>query len=264
MRGKEGYYYPNTLRAMVKTALGMFDDIIVYKYDKRGNIIDQLEVPVLFGPQKREHKVRNNEDQTKAAVPKFPRIELHLNGYTFDESRIASPNTRRFWDVTNLNYTVKDHEDELLVELNDAFTDFNPLPYNYEFTVNIFTESIDHYSQISENIFPYFAMANSTIRVREFQFLNIERNINVRLGNPDVAIAQDSLSATDRREVTCNFGLTLEGWMYRKVRAAKIIKNIEYNIENHDVENEQLGSGTFNVDINTDGLWENGIIPEEA
>jgi hypothetical protein len=238
MRGTEGYYYPNTLRKMIQAALGMFNEIVCYKYDKQGNIIDDVEVPVSFGPRKRVHEARTNEEQTQRTVPVFPRIELTFKGHNLDESRIASPNTQRFWNVENLDYKVKDHNDILLTELNGSFSDFNPLPFNYEFSINIFTESIDHYSQIVEQIFPYFAPANSTLRVREFDFLNIARDINVVLGSPAVTFAQDEMTATDRRDITADFSLSMQGWMYRKVRKSSIVNNMAFTLDEKLEEKE--------------------------
>ncbi len=167
MRGKAGYYYPKTTKQMTIAVVNMFKDIIVYNYDDAGNITKELDVEILVNPVEAQYRARTN-DQQMQYVPKFPRIEVNYNGMNFDETRLVSPNTERFWNNANVELIIKDHQDTVLTELNGAFKDFMPIPYNYEFTVKIFTEKMDHYAQIAENIFPYFALYNSTLRVKEF------------------------------------------------------------------------------------------------
>jgi len=241
MRGHTGYYYPGTLKKMVTAALKIFNDVIVFKYDNKGDIVQEIKVPIIFGTQKSLHKARTNDEQKKY-VPTFPRIEVRLNGLTFDESRLVSPNTTRFFNAKDINWEVKDEKDEMLLEINDAFSDFMPLPYNYNFTVHVFTESMDYLSQIIENIFPYFTLSNSTMRIREFNFLNIERDINIVIGSPELDLAGESLGPTDRRQANTNFSLKLEGWMYRRVEASKLVKNLKWSV-NSMATNEELDSG---------------------
>jgi hypothetical protein len=38
MRGSDNYYYPNTMKKMVVACLNIFKDVVVYKYNKDGNI----------------------------------------------------------------------------------------------------------------------------------------------------------------------------------------------------------------------------------
>jgi hypothetical protein len=244
MRGQEGYYYPNTLKKMIIAALKVFNDIIVYDYGKDGRPSKLIEVPIMFGTQKSLHRARTNDEQ-KQYVPTFPRIELRLNGLTMDEARLTSPNVKRLFDVSDLTFKKPGLEDEILLEINDAFEDFMPLPYNYNFTVNVYSESVDHTSQILENIFPYFAMANSTLRINEFEFLPIERDINITLGNPELSFAPDTLGATDRRTADSNFTMMLEGWMYRKIKSSQIIKTMAYGLGDPDNSADPLGGETF-------------------
>jgi len=104
--------------------------------------------------------------------------------------------------------------------------------------------------QIIENIFPYYSMTNSSLRVREFQFLNIERDINIELGQPEMDLAQEALGPSDRRQSNVNFSLTMEGWMYRRVRSNKIVNSIKWslgdpstgeNFNNEDTDDDPLG-----------------------
>jgi len=227
MRGIEGYYYPRTTSQMLIAVVNMFKNVVVFNYDKHGNITDQLNVELLVNPVESQYRARTYDDE-KNYIPTFPRIEIFFNGMNIDESRIISINNERYWNDSDVEYVVLDHREEVLLELNGVFKDFMPLPYNYEYTVKIYTEKIDHYAQIAENIFPYFAMTNSTLRVKEFAFLNIERDINITVGNPDVTIEPETIGNDTVRTIQCVFSVSLAGFMYRKVENNKLIKTIDY------------------------------------
>ena len=88
-------------------------------------------------------------------------------------------------------------------------------------------------SQILENILPYFN-PNRNIRVKEFSFFNIERDLNVKLTGVTPVVTTD-LTENDRRQVSCDIGLTVDAFMYRPFSHESIIKVIEskyYTIEN--------------------------------
>jgi hypothetical protein len=245
MRGKQGYYYPMTTKRMLVTVMNMLSGIIVYSYDKNGKIVDEVNVELMTGPAQTKHRARTNEEQQQY-VPKFPRIEVHYEGMNLDETRLISPNTERFWNESNVNYSIEDHKGQILLDLNGLIKDFNPVPYNYVFTINVFTEYIDHMAQILENIFPYFTPSNTTLRVKEFEFLNIERDIKVTLGNPALSFESTEIAAGDTRKISSNFSLTLEGFMYRKVENVKIVATAVVDLfatENfEDNTDESLGS----------------------
>lgn len=224
MRGKIGYYYPQTTKRMLITVLNIMSGVIVYKYDKNGQIVDEVGVEILSGPAQTKHRGRTNESQQEY-YPKFPRIEVHYEGMTLDETRLMSPETKRYWNSENVKVNIKDHNNVDLLDINGLFADFSPIPYNYVFSVNVFAEYIDHISQIIENIFPYFTPANTTLRVKEFDFLNIERDIKITLGNPAIQFDTQDIVAGDRRQVSCNFSLTLDGYMYRKIESSKILNS---------------------------------------
>jgi hypothetical protein len=243
MRGNKNFYHANTMMKMTVAILNEFSDIVVQKYDKIGNVVESIDVPIIFGTQKSLHVARTNEEQQKY-VPTYPRIEIRLLGMTFDDSRLVSPNTRRYFNEKDINWKNEGELEEMISELNDSYSDFMPLPYNYNYKVNVFTESMTYLSQIIENIFPYFALSNSTMRIREFDHLNIERDINCVIGSPELDLASESLTPTDKRQSNCNFSMQLEGWMYRPIERAKLVKTLNWHLR--DNQDNILDGGQAN------------------
>ena len=61
--------------------------------------------------------------------------------------------------------------------------------------------------------------------VKEFSFLNIERDLPVLMGGITPTFSND-MEVSERREVDGDVALTVQGWMYRPIDAQKIIKQI--------------------------------------
>lgn len=213
------YYYPETIRNVTVAVLDMFDDFYIKRYDrtpaKNGTVVKTVRVPIMFGPQEKRHmdELRGTKDGWQA--PPVPRLSLVLNGIEYDPSRASGINEIRHFYDTNLE--IKD--------LDGFFADVNPAPYNFNFTLSVMTDSLSDFSQIVENILPYFN-PNRYLRVKEFSFLNIERDLPLALGGITPNFT-DSLDVGQERRVDGDMSLTVQGWMYRPISSEKIIKSIK-------------------------------------
>ena len=243
------YYYPRTIRAITVALLDMFNDIRVFKYDKRGDIVGERDVPVTFGPVEKYHQDRiedhyfdaNNVEHNQRYYLQIPRIALIPNGVTYDADRATGANEWRYWMQETLDINSND--------IDEIFSDYQPTPYNFNFTVHVKNDSMDYMSQILEHLLPYF---NPTLmlRVKEFSFLNVERDLPVILDGVGYDFIDDQ-SAPDSRFVNATMNLTVKGYMYRPVVMSKIIKviNSKYlELPNAKIINSYHTSGFLTVD----------------
>jgi hypothetical protein len=215
------YYYPETIRNVTVSVLGMFDKFIIKRYDKSptksANVIKTIKVPITFGPsEKRQLEEIRGSQKGWQALP-VPRMALFLNGIDYDSSRASGVNEIRHFYNTNLE----------LSDLDSFFTDAQPAPYNFNFTLSIRTDSLSDFSQIVENIFPYFNPSRY-IRVKEFNFLNIERDLPIIMA-PFTTNFTEPQEVNDDRRIDADIPLTIQGWMYRPISSEKLIKIINTN-----------------------------------
>jgi hypothetical protein len=215
------YYYPETIRNVTVSILDMFNDFHIKRYDKtptkNAGIVKTVHVPISFGPVEKRHfdELRGTKDGWQA--PPVPRMCLVLDGIEYDASRASGINELRHFYDTNL----------LVRDVDQFFTDINPAPYNFNFTLSILTDSLSDFSQIVENILPYFN-PNRFLRVKEFSFLNIERDLPVQLGNISPNFSQD-MEVGDEKKINADVSLIIKGWMYRPISYEKIIKIVNTN-----------------------------------
>jgi len=246
------YYYPRTVRAITIALLDMFNDIRVVKFDKDNNPISEKNVPVTFGPVEKYHQDRtedhyfdaNNVEHNQRYYLQIPRIALVPNGVVYDPERATGVNEWRYWMQESLDISESD--------LEEVVADYQPTPYNFTYTVYIKNDSMDYLSQILENILPYF---NPTLmlRVKEFSFLNIERDIPVTLDGVGYDFIDDE-NAPDSRFVNATLTLTVKGFMYRPFITSKVIKVINSKYIN-------MASDSVMEGFHTSGIATSGGIP---
>jgi hypothetical protein len=209
------YYYPETVRGITVALLDVFNGIQVKRRDDSGNVVKTFTLPITFGPAEKYHYLRNEDGEQKRYYLQLPRLAIALTGFSYAADRAVGVNENRFF-----------FDEDIGLELSTQFTkDFQPTPYDLTFTLYIRTESMDDFSQVVEQILPYFN-PSLHLRVKEFSTLNIERNLKVTIEGvtPDFLEVQEE---NQKRYVNGQINLSVNAYMYRPTTNAAIIKEIQ-------------------------------------
>jgi len=236
----ETYYYPRTTKGIIVALSDVFNQMVVYKYDQGstsagyGASAQEITVPLTFGPVEKEHQQRiedheyiasatdpNGYKQVEAYGQRYylylPRMALVLNGIAYNAERAYGVNEWREWFAETTEMSGGNVEEVL--------RDYQPTPWDFNFTLYIMTDSMDYFSQILENILPYFNPALQ-LRVKEFSFLNIERNLKTTINGVVPEFLSPEISEDERRYVNGTIDITVQGYMYRPFEYSKVIKSI--------------------------------------
>lgn len=209
------FYYPRTSRRVLVALLDMFNSIQVHNYDKAGDVVSVVDVPLKFGPSEKYHLFNMQMQSGKKYYPKVPSLLLTLDNITYDSNRATSVNEMRSF----YNPAIE------LAYLEDFWTDVQPAPYNYSYSLEVRTESMDHLFQILENILPFFNPSNH-LKIKEFDFLNLERNLGVYLEGVSMDYPKE-MSEEESRYYNATINLNIHGYLYRPIDSGKIIKFIK-------------------------------------
>jgi hypothetical protein len=235
------YYYAKTVFGVTVALLDQYSGLTVNRFDSTSanSIVKTINVPLTFGPMEKAYQFRKELDSGQRYYLQLPRMALVFNGITFAADRAKSLEEQREWLNEYVNITG--------VASNTLFEDFQPTPWDFHFTLFIRTEFMEDFSQIIENILPYYA-PKSFLRVKEFSFLNIERDLPVLMGGVNTDFSDD-VDETQQREINGNIDLTVEGQLYKPVSAAKIVKTIksQYFIGNNNVFVHSYDISGFNA-----------------
>jgi len=241
----KNFYNPRTIWGVTVALLDMFNDMYVERYinpdfynplgsydryqttsatqewlaNYSADIRKVIHVPLLFGlVDKPQHtvleKLQAENDPLYIYYMTMPRMGMNMIGMTFAPDRAKSLNDERFWLDDALNLT----------DAESLKTDFEPAPYDYQFMLNIRTESMEDLSQILQNILPYFTPKNY-LRVKEFNFLNVERDLPVSLESVNFDFPTE-LGEEQMRTINATIDLRVEGWTYKPVTIGKLVQRI--------------------------------------
>jgi len=224
------YYYPKTLHKIINSVGGMFSNIKIFKYDTNMNPTAKIDVPVICNNNNIRNVIGNSNDATEYHSS-IPRIVFSLVDYKLNENRIMSPlNTRAF-----LNEQVNTH---LNADGLPRFVlDYTPLPYDYIFNIDFIGNTIGEIAQISENFFPYFMPGNTSVRIREFDFMNLKRNLLCVMESGNTMLEK----VNEKNELYVHkksIKLTVKGHMYRPIEMTEQITKIIFQLYNTQIKNE--------------------------
>lgn len=229
------YYYPKIIKNVTVALMDMFNDLKVYKYTSAGTSAQEYNVPISFGPVEKEHQNRIEDHEYIASGTDLsgytqvepygqrywistPRLALVMNGIAYNAERAYGVNEWREWFQEIIATSG--------VNVDDILRDYQPAPYDINYTMYIMTDSMDYFAQIMENILPYFNPA-LFLRVKEFSFLNVERDLRVTMPGVVPEFISPEISDDDRRYVNGTLDLTVEAWMYRPFEYSSLIKVID-------------------------------------
>lgn len=243
------YYYPRTIRSVIMSVIDLFNDIKVYNYidpiSGSTSAATLINVPPIFGPIDRPFATRTEEESGKKSFGGYPAISILLKSITYDKARAQSVNdTRHFYS-----------EEYQLHQLSQYFEDYTPTPVNFNFSIKIRANILDHINQILENVLWTF---NSTMvfRVKEFSFLNIERELPIVFGDDIPYTFNEDLEMNQKREVFADLDLTVKGHIYRPIGSEYIIKiiNSKYYVNQFDLSGSNSSYNRLAEAYSTSGV----------
>lgn len=253
------FYYPRTTKGVTIALMNVFNDMIVQKYDKNGNHVKDISVPIQFGPiEKAQHDrleghyfdTDNNEHGSRFYLT-IPRMSITLDNIVYNPDRAYGINEYRYWKGHRL-----DQDEEEII-----FKDYQPTPWDLNYSLYIKSDSLDYFSQIIENILPYFN-PSVFLRVREFSFLNIERDLKTTLNSISPEFIQD-MNNEDTKYCNATLSFTVEAFMYRPWSHANIIEVINSKYFVGDSSTPKTYNSTSGVELNSDGNpYPTSAVPE--
>lgn len=125
---------------------------------------------------------------------------------------------------------------------------YNPVPYNFEFNLNIFVKYIDDGLQIIEQILPYFTPFY-TITMNDIPFIDLKRDVQITL----TSVTKDDIyegAVEDDRILTWTLTFTANAWIYPPVTDSSVIKNTVTNFYELNTT-EKLATVTLTLDPTT-------------
>lgn len=214
------YYYADTMRSLFIGFENFFKDLYVIRYNKFGEPVKTIQVPIKFGPRNKSHDFRTEQESGNKYYISLPNLAYRLDSMQFASERAKGIyETRAFYN--------KDLENAgLICDQQEKFwSDVQPVPYNINISMEANCEKMTDAEQIVEQIAVRFQPA-SFFDVKEFWFFNKRRSIKLKMESLNWEIQSESMGEEDWRRIKVTFSFIMEAFLYKPIKDAQIIEKI--------------------------------------
>jgi hypothetical protein len=200
------YFYHQTSRKMVVAFGSLFNSIEVRRTDSSDAVTEIIKIPLSYGP-KDKMLVRISQDPNlnpKVALT-VPRMGFELTSMTYDGAR----------KLNTMGRNVKKGTTGLKKQ-------FNPVPYNWDFSLYVFVKNAEDGTQILEQILPFFT-PDFTVTMTLVSGMTIKMDIPLVLNSVTSEDTYEGDFAT-RRSIIWTLSFLMKGYLYPSITDnAKVI-----------------------------------------
>ena len=208
-------WYHGSIRRYIILFGTMFNDIYIRRYDAAGNMVKLIKVPITYGP-KDKVIARINEDPNlnRPFALSVPYMSFELNSIQYDTTR----------KLNTVGQIVNADANKNLARYN-----YNPVPYNFNFTLSCMVKNAEDGAKVMEQILPFFT-PDWTATIRIIDDPEIVVDIPTLLNDVQCTDTWEG-NFTERRALIWTLKFTMKGYLYGPTRKSKIIKKAESNIK---------------------------------
>lgn len=230
--------YNRAIRKLVVGFGNLFNNITLVRYNPDLTEAERVLVPIVYATK--ELYVRRLEDDPnldKKIQTALPRMSFEMSGFTYDASRKLNTNTKSFAKTST-----------------GVVSQYNPVPYNFDFDLYLYVRNIEDGTQIIEHILPFFT-PDYTIKLNMVPELGIVKEIPVVLNSATHDIVYEGDKNSETRMIIWTLNFTVKGFIFGKVSDAGLIRNSITNILNQISSTDTVvfnmsnpGVGTYQTD----------------
>ena len=212
-------YYHQTIRKYVAVFGTLFNDINVVRRDASDVIKEQIKVPIAYSPRDRWilrlRRARGVSGTDEAVAMSLPRMGFDLTGITYDGTR-------------KLNTLGQVYSANTAAGTSTLMKQYNPVPYNFDFSLYSMVSNAEDGAQIFEQIVPFFT-PEFTVTVNLIPSMNIAPDVTMVLGGVQIEDNyQGDFQST--REIIWTLNFTMKGYVYPDVKTGSVVKTVIVNL----------------------------------
>ena len=212
-------YYHQTIRKYVAVFGTLFNDINVVRRDASDVIKEQIKVPIAYSPRDRWilrlRRARGVSGTDEAVAMSLPRMGFDLTGITYDGTR-------------KLNTMGQVYSANTAAGTSSLMKQYNPVPYNFDFSLYSMVSNAEDGAQIFEQIVPFFT-PEFTVTVNLIPSMNIAPDVTMVLGGVQIEDNYQGDFQTTR-EIIWTLNFTMKGYVYPDVKTGSVVKKVIVNL----------------------------------
>lgn len=205
------HFYHATMRKAVAVFGTLFNNISVIRKDGTGNVMNQVKVPLAYGPkQKFLARLDQNTNTDASMAIKLPRMAFEITSLELDSTQ----------KLAKRNVILENHA----TDSNKKKTIKQQVAYNINMSLYILAKNQDDGLQVVEQILPYF-QPEYTITIRPIDGYQYKQDVPVILTGVNIADDYEGDFQT-RRVLTYQLDFTMKMKFFGPSADQGIIKQI--------------------------------------
>jgi len=214
--------YNRIIRKLVVGFGNLFNEITLVRYNKNNTEQERFVVPIAYAPKELYvQRLQGDPDLDKKVQMTLPRMSFEMNGLTYDTTRKQNTNWKSFVNTGS-----------------GTLSQYNPVPYNFDFNLYIYVRNIEDGTQIIEHILPYFT-PDYTIKLNLVPEMGVVKEIPVILNSSSSETEYEGPRSSDTRTIIWTLNFTVKGYIFGKISPINTITtsitNVLRKITNTDV-----------------------------
>jgi len=230
--------YNRVIRKLVVGFGNLFDNITLVRYNPDNSEAQRMLVPIVYAAK--EMYVKRLEDDPnldKKIQTALPRMSFEMTGMTYDSTRKQNTNIKNFASTSE-----------------GIVSQYNPVPYNFDFNLYIYVRNIEDGTQIVEHIIPFFA-PDYTIKLNLIPEMGVVKEVPIILNSANQEIEYEGDAHTvETRMIIWTLNFTVKGFIYGNISSTGLIKTSITNILNTISSTDNIvfnmtspGIGTYQI-----------------
>jgi hypothetical protein len=230
--------YNRIIRKLVVGFGNIFNDITLVRYNPDQSEAERFIVPIAYAAKELYvQRLEGDANLDKKVQMTLPRMSFEMNGLTYDATRKQNTNFKAFAQTSN-----------------GVISQYNPVPYNFDFDLYIYVRNIEDGTQIIEHILPYFT-PDYTIKLNLVPEMGMIKEIPVVLNSTSQEVTYEGPRDTDPRMIIWTLNFTVKGYVFGQTSTASLIKTSITNILNNITAGDKV---IFNMANTGVGSYQTG------
>mgnify|MGYP001024993261 FL=1 len=209
------FFYNETTKRAVSIFGTLFNNITIKKIKADGTVLFQQKVPISYGPKEkflqRLKEEPNLNDGSRTAIS-LPRMAFQLSGFEYDSTRQQNKLIRQSKTTLDTDDTTK------------RSYQYQPSPYNLNFTLSVLANQTNDALQIVEQIIPYF-QPEYTVTMKMIDDMADVRDVPIILNSVSMDENYEG-SFEEGRTIEYTLDFTMKIYFFGPVNTGKIITNV--------------------------------------
>ena len=231
--------YNRVIRKLVVGFGNLFDNITLYRFDTENVETERFIVPIAYASKERYvMRLEDDANLDKKVQITLPRMSFEMAGLSYDSSRKQNTNIKNFTGTAP----------------SGIISQYNPVPYNFDFNLYIYVRNIEDGTQIIEHILPYFT-PDYTVKLNLIPEMGIVKEVPVILNSTSHEILYEGARENDTRMIVWTLNFTVKGFIFGKMSETGVINRAFVSVYNQVSKDETIefymnldsGYGTYKV-----------------